>query len=493
MDLELFVFFDQRFAFEHSSVIYLRGFGTLWLLRSENHQAEVFDSKAGAELLDIILKKYHYGGFKSIIVGIFCSRPERKVVAVPEDVGTTGALRAIGHHLTTHDILVMSGDLVCDVPPGAVAAAHRRHDAVVTAMLCSARVSGPSDSGSAGGKDKCKKPGRYNIIGLDPTQQFLLFIAAGAEVEKDIRVQKSILRAVGQMNGDDDSVAKMKAAEDALQEKEKALIHGLNRHYYSIAINYRKNELEEKMLLNLHKKKWTDGLTLQRFDTHSKTNEQTVQKQMSVMVTVLVTKEGKRLETALGRSMEKAVKANTDALWAHFQEENAKQEKLVRERTQQITSLITNCINKDLPAMVEKTVKKELAAVGPAVARAISPAIEKTISTAITEAFQRGVGDKAVNQLEKSVNSKLEATVARQIQAQFQTSGKQALQDALKSSLEASVIPAFEMSCKAMFEQVDATFQKGMIEHATVAQQQFETRFEFGGLCFMTRWMDFSF
>lgn len=31
------------------------------------------------------------------------------------------------------------------------------------------------------------------------------------------------------------------------------------------------------MLLNLHKKKWTDGLTLRRFDTHSKTNEQTVQ------------------------------------------------------------------------------------------------------------------------------------------------------------------------------------------------------------------------
>ncbi|KAI6704350.1 hypothetical protein NL676_007312 [Syzygium grande] len=41
-----------------------------------------------------------------------------------------------------------------------------------------------------------------------------------------------------------------------------ALIHGLNRHYYSIAINYMKNELEEKMLLNLHKKKWTNGLTL---------------------------------------------------------------------------------------------------------------------------------------------------------------------------------------------------------------------------------------
>ncbi|KAE9458724.1 hypothetical protein C3L33_09377, partial [Rhododendron williamsianum] len=63
-----------------------------------------------------------------------------------------------------------------------------------------------------------------------------------------------------------------------------ALIHGLNRHYYSIAINYRKNELEEKMLLNLHKKKWTDGLTLQRFDAHSKTNEQTVQEMLNLAI-----------------------------------------------------------------------------------------------------------------------------------------------------------------------------------------------------------------
>ncbi|KAJ8422698.1 hypothetical protein Cgig2_031932 [Carnegiea gigantea] len=63
-----------------------------------------------------------------------------------------------------------------------------------------------------------------------------------------------------------------------------ALIHGLNRHYYSIAINYRKNELEEKMLLNLHKKKWTDGLTLQRFDVHSKTNEQTVQEMLNLAI-----------------------------------------------------------------------------------------------------------------------------------------------------------------------------------------------------------------
>lgn len=54
-----------------------------------------------------------------------------------------------------------------------------------------------------------------------------------------------------------------------------ALIHGLNRHYYSISINYRKNELEQKMLLNLHKKSWMDGLMLADYAEHCKLNETT--------------------------------------------------------------------------------------------------------------------------------------------------------------------------------------------------------------------------
>lgn len=111
-------------------------------------------------------------------------------------------------------------------------------------------------------------------------------------------------------------------------------------------------------------------------------------KQMNVMVTVPVTKESKRLEASLGRSMEKILKANSDALWARFQEENAKHEKLERDRMQQLINLITNCINKDLPSMLEKTIKKEIAAVGPAVSRAITPVIEKTITSAISESFQ---------------------------------------------------------------------------------------------------------
>ncbi|CAG8443653.1 11248_t:CDS:10 [Ambispora leptoticha] len=61
-----------------------------------------------------------------------------------------------------------------------------------------------------------------------------------------------------------------------------ALIHGLNRHYYSIAINYRKNELEQKMLLNLHKKNWTHGLTLHNFTEHTELNEKSVKAMLTL-------------------------------------------------------------------------------------------------------------------------------------------------------------------------------------------------------------------
>jgi 26S proteasome regulatory subunit N11 len=98
-----------------------------------------------------------------------------------------------------------------------------------------------------------------------------------------------------------------------------ALIHGLNRHYYSIAINYRKNDLEQKvlfyflglhvifsgllksftpfdelifplspssftpqMLMNLNKKSWDKGLKLQDFKEHETRNEKAVSEMLAL-------------------------------------------------------------------------------------------------------------------------------------------------------------------------------------------------------------------
>ncbi|KAI2640940.1 Mov34-domain-containing protein [Xylaria nigripes] len=52
-----------------------------------------------------------------------------------------------------------------------------------------------------------------------------------------------------------------------------SLIHGVNRHYYSIAINYRKTALEENMLMNLHKHVWTDALEMKDFRHEGERNK----------------------------------------------------------------------------------------------------------------------------------------------------------------------------------------------------------------------------
>lgn len=53
-----------------------------------------------------------------------------------------------------------------------------------------------------------------------------------------------------------------------------ALIHGLNRHYYSIGINYRKTGLEENMLMNLHKHVWTEALQMANFREEGEQNQE---------------------------------------------------------------------------------------------------------------------------------------------------------------------------------------------------------------------------
>lgn len=57
-----------------------------------------------------------------------------------------------------------------------------------------------------------------------------------------------------------------------------ALIHGLNRHYYSINIGYKKSPLGETMLLNLHKKPWASGLSIKNYSEQDHENHEDVKK-----------------------------------------------------------------------------------------------------------------------------------------------------------------------------------------------------------------------
>lgn len=61
-----------------------------------------------------------------------------------------------------------------------------------------------------------------------------------------------------------------------------ALIHGLNRHYYSINIDYKKTSLEESMLLNLHRNAWASGLEVKDYSKHDHENLNAVKKMVSL-------------------------------------------------------------------------------------------------------------------------------------------------------------------------------------------------------------------
>uniref|UniRef100_A0A7S2A0L3 MPN domain-containing protein n=1 Tax=Trieres chinensis TaxID=1514140 RepID=A0A7S2A0L3_TRICV len=84
-----------------------------------------------------------------------------------------------------------------------------------------------------------------------------------------------------------------------------ALIHGLNRHYYSIVIDYRKNELEEQMLMNLHKRNWTSGLTVDRFEDHRKKNEDVVERMLR-----LTEEYNERVQAEEGKTAEELLVEN---------------------------------------------------------------------------------------------------------------------------------------------------------------------------------------
>ena len=84
-----------------------------------------------------------------------------------------------------------------------------------------------------------------------------------------------------------------------------ALIHGLNRHYYSMVIDYRKNELEEQMLTNLYKKTWAEGLRTKRFEDHAKANDKVVKNMLQL------TKDyDERVKEEEGKTAEEVLVAN---------------------------------------------------------------------------------------------------------------------------------------------------------------------------------------
>lgn len=103
-------------------------------------------------------------------------------------------------------------------------------------------------------------------------------------------ISREIMMSGGEPRQNTSNVGKLK------KPTAQALFHGLNKAYSSLVINYRKNEYENKMLLNLYKKKWTEGMKIEKFGKHAKNNED-VMKEMA--------KQAKSYNNYVGEEMKK--------------------------------------------------------------------------------------------------------------------------------------------------------------------------------------------
>ncbi len=68
------------------------------------------------------------------------------MVSVPEGYGTADALRSVASRITSPQLVVLSGDLLTDVPVGALVAQHNLHAAMATMLLAHRKVSPASET-----------------------------------------------------------------------------------------------------------------------------------------------------------------------------------------------------------------------------------------------------------------------------------------------------------------------------------------------------------
>lgn len=117
-----------------------------------------------------------------------------EVVTVPEGSGTADALRIAADKISAEACLVISGDLLTDVPLHALVAKHQLTSALATVLLGQTKAS-PTTTTKPG-----KAPKGVDYVGLDSRQERLLFHATSADTLRDLKLPMAVLRKFGSID-----------------------------------------------------------------------------------------------------------------------------------------------------------------------------------------------------------------------------------------------------------------------------------------------------
>jgi hypothetical protein len=122
------------------------------------------------------------------------SKVQCEVVTVPEEACTAAALRSLEGKIRAETFVVVSGDLISEMPLKPIVAAHQLSRSLCTVLL-SQRRSSPSAETKPG-----KAPKAVDYIGLDARKQRLLFHASSPDTVRDLKVGMGVVRKFGSVS-----------------------------------------------------------------------------------------------------------------------------------------------------------------------------------------------------------------------------------------------------------------------------------------------------
>ncbi|CAG8552929.1 12378_t:CDS:10 [Funneliformis caledonium] len=147
-----------------------------WLERAGITDVIIISESSGEHKIGHYIKNDYEGKLK----------PSLEIVK--EDVGTADALRTIKDKIR-NDFIVISCDLILDLPPHRFLDYHRTQEPAFTALFYEPNKS----DGGGGSGNNCKDDDLKQFVGVDMNRSRLVYVASGADLDEEFSLRMSLL------------------------------------------------------------------------------------------------------------------------------------------------------------------------------------------------------------------------------------------------------------------------------------------------------------
>ena len=154
-----------------------------------SYQLEMLSVAGGFSHVIVVCHERHHHRLQQYAAEEYKGSLRLEVAVVEEGAGSADALRALRTKITT-DFVLISGDVISDVPFQHLADTHRLHNASATVLFKQQPPRPASD------KKKARDLDGTDFVGIDATRQRLLHLESAADCDAGvITVSESMLRA----------------------------------------------------------------------------------------------------------------------------------------------------------------------------------------------------------------------------------------------------------------------------------------------------------